>query len=148
MKSTTVHSTRRSRFLARVAGEEGFATEIVILPGLFLLLVAALQGALWYMAGTVAQTAAVAAYTNARAYPSTADPLMDTSTADSAHTAVEQIITGMHGFLIDPTVDITRSPTTVTVTISGHPESLLPGVVLPPVTRTITGPVERWVPAP
>lgn len=119
--------------------EDGFASEIVILPGIFLILVVALQGALWYLGSNVAQTAAVAAYNNARAYQST--PAI-------GQTAGQQIIDGMPGFLDHPQVDITRTPTTVTVTITGTAESLIPGVQLPPVTRTITGPVERWVPTP
>jgi hypothetical protein len=132
--------TIRARCLwAAAAREDGFASEIVILPGIFLLLFAALQGGLWYLGSNVAQTAAVAAYTNARAYQ---------STISAGQTAGGEIINGMPGFLQDPQVDVTRTATTVTVTITGMAESLIPGVQLPPVTRTVTGPVERWVPAP
>lgn len=132
-------TTRARRLWVAVAREDGYASEVVILPGIFLLLFAALQGALWYLGSNVAQTAAVAAYSNARAYQST------TSAGQAVGT---QIIDGMPGFLQNPQVDITRTATTVTVTITGRAESLIPGVQLPPVTRTITGPVERWVPAP
>ena len=130
---------RASRLRAGLAGEDGFSSEIIILPGLFLILIAALQGALWYLGSNVAQTAAVAAYNNARAYQ---------STPASGQAAGNQIIAGMSGFLDHPQIEITRTPTTVTVTITGTAESLIPGVQLPPVSRTITGPVERWVPAP
>ncbi|MFM9920902.1 hypothetical protein [Lacisediminihabitans sp. H27-G8] len=130
---------RARRLRAGLAREDGFASEIIILPGLFLILITALQGALWYLGSNVAQTAAIAAYNNARAYQSA--PAI-------GQTAANQIIDGMPGFLEHPQVDITRTPTTVTVTITGTAESLIPGVQLPPVTRTITGPVERWVPAP
>jgi hypothetical protein len=131
--------TRARRLRAAVEREDGYASEIIILPGIFLLLIAALQGALWYLGSNVAQTAAVAAYTNARAYQ---------STPDIGQTAGTQIIDGMPGFLQDPQVNVARSATTVTVTVTGAAESLIPGVQLPPVTRTVTGPVERWVPAP
>jgi hypothetical protein len=130
---------RARRLRAGLAREDGFASEIIILPGLFLILITALQGALWYLGSNVAQTAAVSAYNNARAYQST--PAI-------GQTAGDEIIAGMPGFLEHPQVEITRTPTTVTVTITGTAESLIPGVQLPPVSRTITGPVERWVPAP
>jgi hypothetical protein len=130
---------RAPRLRAGLAREDGLASEIIILPGLFLILITALQVALWYLGSNVAQTAAVAAYNNARAYQ---------STPANGQTVSNQIIDGMPGFLEHPQVAITRTPTTVTVTITGTPESLIPGVQLPPVTRTITGPVERWVPAP
>jgi hypothetical protein len=132
--TTGVHRLRTA-----LLREDGYASEIVILPGIFLLLFAALQGTLWYLGSNVAQTAAVAAYNDARAYQ---------STTAAGQTAGTQIIDGMPGFLKNPRVDITRTPTTVTVTITGTAESLIPGVQLPPVSRSITGPVERWVPAP
>jgi hypothetical protein len=139
MRVPAAITTRAGRLRAALAREEGYASEIVILPGIFLILFAALQGALWYLGNNVAQTAAVAAYTNARSYQ---------STTTAGQTAGTQIMDGMPGFLQHPQVDVTRTATTVTVTITGTAESLIPGVQLPPVTRTITGPVERWVPAP
>ncbi len=132
-------TTRARRLWAAVAREDGYASEIVILPGIFLLLFAALQGALWYLGSNVAQTAAVAAYNNARAYQ---------SSTSIGQTAGAQIIDGMPGFLQNPQIDVTRSATTVTVTVTGTAESLIPGIQLPAVTRTTTGPLERWVPAP
>jgi hypothetical protein len=138
--TTPTRITDRARHLrAAVAREDGYASEAIILPGIFLLLFAALQGALWYLGSNVAQTAAVAAYTTARAYQ---------STTSNGQTAGTQVIDGMSGFLQDPQVDVTRTANTVTVTVTGVAESLIPGVHLPPVTRTVTGPVERWVPAP
>jgi hypothetical protein len=139
MKPPATTTSRARNLWARVAREDGYASEIIILPGIFLLLFAALQGALWYLGSNVAQTAAVAAYTNARAYQ---------STTGIGQTAGDQIISGMPGFLQNPDIQISRTPTTVTVTITGTAESLIPGVQLPAVTRTVTGPVERWVPAP
>jgi hypothetical protein len=139
MTSRVTMRIRARRVRAGLAREDGFASEIIILPGLFLILITALQGALWYLGSNVAQTAAVAAYNNARAYQST--PAI-------GQTAGDEIIDGMPGFLEHSQVEITRTPTTVTVTITGTAESLIPGVQLPPVARTITGPIERWVPAP
>ena len=132
-------TSRARRLWAHVAGEDGYASEVVILPGIFLLLFAALQGALWYLGSNVAQAAAFAAYNNARAYQ---------STTGVGQTAGDQIISGMPGFLQNAQVDVTRTPTTVTVIVTGTAESLIPGVHLPPVSRTVTGPVERWVPTP
>ena len=34
------------------------------------------------------------------------------------------------------------------ITVTGQPVSLIPGLTLPAIERTLTGPIERWVPAP
>ena len=51
-------------------------------------------------------------------------------------------------YRIESHVDVQRTPTMVTITVTGRPVSLLPGVTLPEISRSATGPVERWVPAP
>ena len=119
--------------------EDGYATSAIVIPGILLFVFVALQAALWYLGSNVAQNAAFASYNNARAYE---------STAEVGQEAGSQIISGMSGFLLNPNVDVQRTATTVTVTVTGTSPSLIPGVNLPEVKRSITGPVERWVPAP
>lgn len=131
--------TRIRRLWRLFVREEGYATSVIVIPGILLFVFGTLQGALFYLGSNVAQTAAFASYTNARAYQS------NVAVGESAG---NQIIGGMSGFLGDPHVDVQRTPTTVTVTVTGTALSLIPGVTLPEVKRTITGPVERWVPAP
>jgi hypothetical protein len=127
------------RHLLRQLGrEDGLATSAIIIPGVVLLVVIALQTALWFLGSNIAQNAAVDAYRDARAYQ---------STADTGTTAAHRMLTQTGGFLDNPHVQVDRTGTTVTVTVTGAAVSLIPGISLPPVQRTITGPVERWVPA-
>ncbi|MBO9041473.1 MULTISPECIES: TadE/TadG family type IV pilus assembly protein [Curtobacterium] len=119
--------------------ERGFASSAIIAPTIFLVLFAALQFALWYQATNVAQNAAVAAYNDARAYE---------STSGAGHYSARQVLQQSGGFLQGSGVDVNRNGDTVTVDVTGQAVSMIPGVQLPPVHRTITGPVERWVPAP
>lgn len=119
--------------------EDGLATSAIVIPGVVLLVVIALQVALWFLGSNIAQNAALDAYRDARAYRSTAE-----TGTDAAH----RILTQTGGFLDNPIVHVDRTGTTVTVTVTGAAVALIPGISLPPIQRTITGPVERWVPAP
>lgn len=119
--------------------ENGYAASAIIAPVIFLMLFTALQGALWYQATNVAQNAAVAAYNDARAYE---------STSGARQASARQVLNQTGGFLQDGNVAVNRSADTVTVDVTGQAVSMIPGVQMPAVHRTITGPVERWVPAP
>ncbi|PZE54022.1 TadE/TadG family type IV pilus assembly protein [Curtobacterium sp. MCLR17_044] len=119
--------------------EDGYAASAIIAPVIFLLLFTALQGALWYQGTNVAQNAAVAAYNDARAYE---------STTGAGQASARQVLDQAGGFLQHSNVTVNRSADTVTVDVTGQAVSMIPGVQMPPVHRTITGPVERWVPAP
>lgn len=127
-------------FARRLRREEaGFASSAIIAPTIFLLLFLSLQAGLWYLATNVAQNAAVAAYNDARAYE---------STSGAGQSSARQMLQQSDGFLLGSDVDVSRTGNTVTVDVTGQAVSMIPGVQLPPVHRTITGPVERWVPAP
>lgn len=119
--------------------EDGYAASAIIAPVIFLLLFTALQGALWYQGTNVAQNAAVAAYNDARAYE---------STTGAGQASARQVLDQAGGFLQHSNVTVNRSADTVTVHVTGQAVSMIPGVQMPAVHRTITGPVERWVPAP
>lgn len=130
---TWLRTTRR-----RLAGEEGYASTAILVPASLILLFLGLQAATWYLGTDAANTAAQAGYTVARAYES--DGTAGIATAD-------QLLDGT-GLLINPQVAVNRTADTVTVTVTGQPVSLIPGVTFPTITRSHTGPVERWVPAP
>lgn len=103
-----------------------------------LLVLLGLQLGTWYLGNDAANVATQAAYTVARAYES-----------DSAAgiASANQLLDGT-GFLTGTNVTINRTVDTVTVTVTGQPVSLIPGLTLPAIERTLTGPIERWVPAP
>jgi hypothetical protein len=136
MRKTRTRLQRVTRLLGR---EDGFADAIIVLPGVILIVLVALQIALYYVGSNVAQAAATASYSDARAYQ---------STPSAGHTAGNQVLKQTSGYLTSPSVEVDRAATTVTVTVTGHAVSLLPFLTLPEVKRTITGPIERWVPAP
>lgn len=138
MNTISNPSTLR-RALERLREEDGFAGTAIMLPGIVMVVFIGVQIALWFQGANVAQSAATAAYTTARAYQA----------EDAAgRAASEQVIAQASGYLTSPHVGIDRAATTVTVTVTGRAVSLIPGVPLPEVTRTVTGPIERWVPAP
>lgn len=114
------------------------STPILAVVTLFLLLFG-LQLTLYFIGANIAQTAAQAGYTAARAYEATA--------ADGQY-AAGQIMANQNGLLASPTVEVTNDGTTVTVRVTGQPLSLIPGLELPVIVGHTSGPVERWVPAP
>ena len=130
---------RLQHILQKLEREDGVATTAIAIPGTILLVVIALQAALWFLGSNVAQNAAVDAYRNARAYQ---------ATADIGTAAGHRVLTRTGEFLTHADVQVERTPTTVRVTVTGTVISLIPGLILPAVRRTITGPIERWVPAP
>lgn len=119
--------------------EDGYAGWAILFIGALFLLLGAFQVALWWNGINVAQAAAQTGYTFARSYQ---------STAGTGETAALQLINSVGGSLANPAVSINLTAETVTVTVTGNVTSILPGLVLPPTSYTLTGPVERWVPAP
>lgn len=121
-----------------VRDERGFETAetAIVLPALLLIILAIVQGALWYHGTNLVQASAANAYEAARLY--------DATTADgvNAGTATAEQAGGM---LTNVTVDVDRTATEVTATVTAITPGLLPGVNTT-VTKTITGPIERWVP--
>lgn len=139
--STTTHQQqerRWARIRAHLANEDGYAGTAILFIGALLLLLGAFQVALWWNGDNVAQAAAQTGYTFSRSYE---------SNADTGEAAALQLINSVGGSLANPAVSIDRTPETVTVTVTGNITSILPGIVFPPTSYTLTGPVERWVPA-
>ena len=127
------------RAFGREDGIEGLPGTTIIMIGLIVFFVTALQVAFWYIGQNVAQVSANSAYQQARSYQA--------SNTDGV-TAGQQILAAHPGELNNTTVNVTRTVGTVTVTVTGQPASILPGFPLPPITKTLTGPIEQWIPGP
>jgi Flp pilus assembly protein TadG len=116
------------------------AAEIVIaVPLLMLLILLVVQFAVWAHAASVAQATAEEALAAAR---------VQGGSAAAGQQRASQVL-GQIGsaVLIGPQVSVTRTAATATVQIHATAEQIipLPGLKLP-VTVTVTGPVERFVP--
>jgi hypothetical protein len=109
---------------------------VLAYPLLMLLIVLAIQVGLWALGQLGTQHAANHALQTARA---------DSGTAAAGRqdaTAILQQITG--AFIHDPTVVVTRTADTTTVTITGHAPAVF-GVSLQ-VRTTVSAPTERYRP--
>ena len=122
---------------SRVLGGDRGASSVeaaIILPALLLLFFAVVHGAAFLHAGNIAQASAQAAYEEARLFDGTAAQGVAAGQAAGAASG---------GGLENVTVTVDRGTETVTVTVTGRAPMLIPGLPLD-VTRTVTGPVERW----
>ena len=109
---------------------------IIVFPVFAAMFFAILQGAIWLDAGNIAQAAANTAYNSARTYD---------GTNGGGTSAGYDFISAKGKNLDGPTVNVNRTATTVTVTVIGHSLTLIPGWFGTDISRTVTGPVERWV---
>lgn len=121
----------------RDALEHGAAAieAVIIVPLILLIIFAILQGALWFQAGAVAQAAATTAYNQARAYK---------ATPATGIVAGDQFLQSHPGNITGGNVNVNIGATQVTVTVTGTSAALIP-FLRTDVSRTVTGPVERWV---
>lgn len=129
-------TTRRRTLRDRVREEDGYAGTAIAYPAVIVFCLALFQFGLFYVASNTAQAAAETAYQQARAYQAT----------PTDGVVAGQELLGPGALLRDGNVTITRSTTTATVTVTGNPVTILPGLPIPPIVRTLTGPIERWVP--
>jgi Flp pilus assembly protein TadG len=118
----------------------GVAEMVIAVPLLMLLIGLIVQFAVWAHASAVAQATAEEALAAARVQGGTA--------AAGQQRAAQVLAQIGSAVLVGPHVTITRTPVTATVRITATAERVLPipGLALP-VTITVTGPVERFVPA-
>ena len=126
----------------RLDGDRGAATAELVIAGplLMLLILLVVQFAIWEHAESVARATAEEALAAARVQGGTA--------AAGQQTAAQDIAQVGSAVLVGPQVSVTRTATTVTVQVTGTAEHVLPLPGLTwPVTVTVTGPVERFVPA-
>ncbi len=124
---------------ARHHGDEGAgSTELVIaVPLLMLVILLVIQYAIWADAAHVAQATATEALAAAR---------VQGGTAAAGQQRGRQVLTQAgHGVLPSSQVTVTRGAATVTVTVTGAAERLLPVPGLPlAIHVTVTGPAERF----
>jgi Flp pilus assembly protein TadG len=127
---------------SRPDGDRGAgSTEIVIaVPLLMLLILLVIQFAVWEHAESIAQATAEEALAAAR---------VQGGTAAAGQQQAAQVISQIgSSVLTGPHAAVTMTATDVTVRVTGTAEQVLPlpGLTFP-VTATVTGPVERFVPA-
>lgn len=124
----------RLRALGRDRGSAAIET-VIAAPALMLLLMFTIQFALIYSAQQAAQTAASTAVNAARAQGAT--PGLGQSQGE----ATLKQLAGKE--LPDAAISVTYSGTTATVTVTGHPSSLIPGWH-PEVTAQVSAPIESF----
>lgn len=126
----------------RLRGDRGAGSaEIVVaVPLLMLLILLVIQFAIWENAESIAHATAEEALAAAR---------VQGGTAASGQQRASQVIGQIgSGVLNGPRVSVAVTPADVTVEVAGTAERVLPVPGLSfPVTATVTGPVERFVPA-
>lgn len=109
---------------------------IIVFPVFAAMFFAVLQGAIWLDAGNIAQAAANTAYNETRTYD---------GTAGEGTAAGYDFINAKGKGLEGPNVAVNRTAENVTVTVTGRSLTLIPGWFGTEISRTVTGPVERWV---
>jgi Flp pilus assembly protein TadG len=115
----------------------GATVEFVIAFPVFLVLILAIvQFAIWEHAEHLAQSAARNALAAARSYGGTS--------ADGERQAAAILAVADHGTLANTGVAVTRSATTVSVTVTGSAEAVIPGFHFS-VSATASGPAEVFV---
>ena len=126
----------------RAGGDRGAGSaEIVIaVPLLMLLILLVIQFAVWEHAESIAHATAEEALAAAR---------VQGGTVASGQQRAAQVISQIgSSVLTGPQVSVTMTPADVTVEVTGTAERVLPVPGLSfPVTVTVTGPVEQFVPA-
>lgn len=118
----------------------GAAELVIAVPLLMLLILLIVQFAIWAHASSVAQATAEEALAATR--------VQGGSAAAGQQRAAQVLSQVGRSVLVSPQVSVTRTAATATVQITGTAEEVLPvpGLAFP-VRITVTGPVERFVPA-
>jgi len=115
------------------------ATELVIaIPVLLVMVLAVVQFAVAAHARHVAQAVAAQAATAARVHG---------ASAADGQAAGRGLLAQLGSTLVDATIEVRRGPEQVTVTVTGHAETVVPGLRLT-ITASGGGPVERITPQP
>ncbi|GAA1745556.1 TadE/TadG family type IV pilus assembly protein [Microbacterium paludicola] len=121
----------------RVSDDRGLSTaeSSIIWSVFFLVILTILQAAVYLHGYNLAQAAAAVAVEEARLY--------DAGTGDG-YSAASSTAEKSGGMLNNISVNVSRSATQVSATVTGDVPLLVPGMNLT-VTGTASGPVERWV---
>ncbi|UOY00018.1 TadE family protein [Blastococcus sp. PRF04-17] len=131
---------RGSRRRRRLSGERGAASvELAItFPVVLLLVMTLIQAALWFYARSIALGAAQEGAREGRVQPASTDRAQSAAEGFLDQTAQD--------LLTAPDVNVTGSPASIEVTVTGTSLSLFPGLSGWSVTQTAVGPVERPTP--
>lgn len=118
------------------ASDRGAATlELAVLfPVVLLLMFGSVQGALHFHARNIAHAAASEAVTAGSVAPA--------GTTGAAEAAQRFIDTAGDGTLVGTSVQVQRTATTLTATVTGRAISVLPGIGMPAIRQTVSGPIE------
>jgi Flp pilus assembly protein TadG len=111
---------------------------VAVLPFIFLALMVLIQASFWFLARNAALAAARQGADAARALnaPQASGPAAALAFAQEAG----------QGYLEDPRATAARSTgTTISITVSGHVPSFVPGLVVS-VSETVQAPVEEFTP--
>lgn len=127
---------RHGRRLVVARDDSGNSTleMAVLFPAMLLMIFGVIQGALHYYARNVAAGAASEGVV--------AGSVVSGSPGGAARAADEFIEAAGAGMLTDTRVTVSRSATTITVTVTGHAVNVLPGVLTPAISQTVSGAVE------
>lgn len=111
---------------------------VAVLPFLFLFIMVLIQAAFWFLAREAALAAARQGADAARA--------LDASQSAGPTTALAFARRAGSGYLLDPAAGSAGSTsTTVSITVSGHVPSFVPGLTVT-VSETVQAPVEEFQP--
>jgi len=122
------------------SGDRGALTlsYVAVMPFVFLFIVVVIQASFWFLARDAALAAARQGADAARA--------MDAPRAAGPAAALAFARQAGRGYLVDPVASATGSTgLTVSITVSGHVPSFVPGLVVH-VTETVQAPAEEFRP--
>lgn len=122
--------------IGRCERGEAMTQTVIVAPVLFLLIMTIIEFALVAHAQNVAEAAAQEGVAAARQF--------DADQSAGVTNATDALSSLGPDMLTERNVRVTRSPTTVTVTVSGEALSLVPGLH-PHISETSSGPIERYV---
>jgi Flp pilus assembly protein TadG len=129
----------RARLRDRLRAEEEGNVSIVgaiLLPLLFIFILAIVQAGMVYHANNTARAIANTTVQATR--------LEDGSVEAGQATASSRLQMIGPNLILNPQVAVSRTAETASVTVTGRVQSILPGLRFP-IEQTATGPVERWV---
>lgn len=124
----------------RLRGDRGalMLSYVAVLPFLFVVIMVLIQASFWFLARNAALAAARQGADAARA--------LNASRADGPITALAFARRAGEGYLEDPQATAVGSTAkTVSITVSGHVPSLVPGLVVS-VSETAQAPIEEFTP--
>src|SRR3954451_16808714 len=140
-KSAVEGGTQPSgRLLRRLRAERGSVSleMAIVFPVVLLLVMTSIQAALWFYARSIALGAAQEGAREGRVQPTSTGRAQSAAEGFLDQTA-QDLLTGRD-------VNVTGSPSSIAVTVTGTSLSIFPGLSGWSVTQTAVGPVERPTP--